>query len=560
MHIERINSHSKHNSNQDIPKEIPPCCDLRITMSALIEQEELRKLPCFFPERHARKLLLSSEESTNPIWLRIAPQSDQFIFELIDPMADDLKRCNHVFARIYGCHERVGYLDSFAAPSFSGKKALTLVYNIMAVAKLTTLFFYDGSTILPCCNTGPLATLHSLKVLSTGKSWFELQGATAKISISAFFAFATSGASTSWDFILQGWQDPRLSYTKKFNHKLLERTTLFLRDSQPCITAYETACQFLHSLSIQALEESLSTLVMTYPKLWSMQSLLTQARLRKYTFISQLTDDLTARQQDEKGTVQNQEFFHEVRDRLISNKDPVFYQYIIDRLTQDPSHHPISCILAWWVVGLFFQTLSDFRVSPIDTFRLIHDLLIANGKQCKKISKRFTFHCEKEVRARIAIVQSSRAIENVKICAHSTKVQLEAYIRSVAGIGTLDSFLALQVAIQYLGQLPLQSLASIYPELREKLETHLHISEKGLPPTTTLKTIIEVTRYRTPLIHNWIFNELVRGAKSHVSTLFVRLFSTHTAEERIPINELYSLFMIAKYICQATQLFALQMP
>jgi hypothetical protein len=121
-------------------REIRPCVDIRINLRQLIDQETLKQDPSLRGERVAKRLFLPSTEKVPDqcatVYLRILPQSDHINYELVDPLATDLQRCDYLFSQIEGLENRVGILQELAAPSFSGKQAIAVVRNVMALGDL----------------------------------------------------------------------------------------------------------------------------------------------------------------------------------------------------------------------------------------------------------------------------------------------------------------------------------------------------------------------------------------------------------------------------------------
>src|SRR5438445_5919955 len=120
-----------------------PCVTVRINLCNLLDRAELLSLPAAHAEVLANRLLLKSHEpdpSTKEVaWLRICPQGNRLMYEFIDPAAHDLVNSYHVFGRIIGYTRHEGMLYQLSAPSFSGKKAMLLIWNFMAMARMNNV-------------------------------------------------------------------------------------------------------------------------------------------------------------------------------------------------------------------------------------------------------------------------------------------------------------------------------------------------------------------------------------------------------------------------------------
>ena len=167
---------------------LKPVVDIRLDLRKILEKEYLFTLPPSFASHQVRRLLLASDKKDpsrgNMVWLRVYPpgEDNRLHYEVADPEANDLIKSGRVFCKMMQFPNRIACLDQLSAPSFNGKKAMSLVWNLMAMASIENMIVVDGSTILGCCEEGALSSLHRVEVFSKGKSWYVTQGATSKIS------------------------------------------------------------------------------------------------------------------------------------------------------------------------------------------------------------------------------------------------------------------------------------------------------------------------------------------------------------------------------------------
>lgn len=487
-----------------MPKEIRRSGDVRIDMSQILEQKAYTE-PGFFAERHARKLFVpaAKKDPADMVWLRIRPQGDQIEYFLADPRAHDLARCQRIFAYVIAFSEKTGCLSDFAAPSFPGKRAVTLLRNLMAITQLETLILIDGATSLACCSDGALTNIRSMGAFIYGKGWYEMQGATAKIAFTTFRLFNSDNDDD--DEI-----DPRLAQIKDFEQSDFQSNLLGFTEYQPSPQAYKKACSFLRSLPIKKLKNSLVTLSRAYPRIQQLQEILSKASPSSITVGHLLKE------------TGSHDLVHQVRDSIVSNKDSVFFQYITDTLQAKSASPEILGALAWCVL----RTVFDYLIDTHPDKKAVEMLQKLFRSESEPLDSLVT-----EVRQKILkLIEEENSPPCVKICSHSTSRQRADSLQYETELGTSRLLLAVQSAFCYLQQLSLTELQATYPQLATTLANRF-----AMAPHTTIGDLLASSA------NQWVLSELIFGAYKHISRLFIRALSTSRDAE-------YPLFMLAKYI------------
>ncbi len=557
-----------------IVRAVKPCVDLRVDLSRLPDRETLLHESRLSPELRAGRMFLRSGEKDLPdgkmIWLRVLPAADQCTFELVDLLAVDLEKCQRVFALVHGFQDHVGFLSKLAAPSFPGKRAIDVLWNLMALGGMETMFFGDGSTLLAssshapaCCDSGALTSLRSIGAFADGKSWYEMQGATGEQPAIPFQSFALAVEPLA-DDLLEDSKDRRILTRRpeEFDRMVFERRSFLLREFQPSLKAYRLACHFLHSLPLRTLDDGLARLSDRYPSLLRLRETLSEAS--SVTSCSGSVGGLVKSMMKRRDVPAYHQLHHEIRDRLVTNKESVFFPYIADVLDTQYSHDEVSCMLAWCALRQFGIDLRNGGFSQKETCDVVAELLDAAAAQrnaiaqrvCKDVHCRLTSGADKRLgeseeieaepiakqvrKADLKHLEQSNGSPSVKMCAHSNRLQRKRWHQYATDVGDVDAFFSAQQAIQYLVRLPLKTVQSIYPELGKRLESRFH-------PTDEM-TVSDLMKSVDSNARGWILDELLRGANNHISALFVRYLEGHQAA-KIESEKMYALFNIAKTVC-----------
>jgi hypothetical protein len=554
--------------------EIRPCVDIRINLRQVLDRETLEQDPFFRGERLAKRLFLPSNEKvldpSTTVYLRIQPQSDHVIYELVDPLASDLKRCDYLFSRIIGLQNCSGILEELAAPSFSGKQAIAVVRNVMALGNLDELQFADGAIRLPCCPPGCLTSLRLAGAFCNGKSWYEEQGAVPKISTKLFQWLAledfyeatshqigedsaisetkTSRPSHYERLFLENDPDTRITKTKDLDRIAFEQCSRMQKEWQPSKKAYSKATHFLHEIQITEISDCLLRLSSKYSQLYPLYEALRESfhlgivsEKRLGTIISELMKTKES---------SSHKLLHEVIERLIADKDSIFFQYIADTFEVSKDISDTSLMLAFCVLNTFFH---DLEGSLTKARPILYKLLKANDSKRLLLAKEIGPLREKKQAQILEALDGCTEISFVKVCSHSTKLQQERYWHYMHEIGTTDEFLTAQRAIQCISRQPLQQLQSVYKKLSDVLMKRFHLTEMDLLNGITIENLMDSSG---PTGQAWILDELLCGSLKHLSALLVQHFDKQT--EKSPVsNELYELFMICKYTVRNRELFTL---
>ena len=93
-------------------------------------------------------------------------------------------------------------------------------------------------------------------------------------------------------------------------------------------------------------------------------------------------------------------------------------------------------------------------------------------------------------------------------------------------------------------------LSSACPELVDFLKTKFRLTGEI--------TIEELLNSSGASEKEWIMYELLHGSEKHLSTLFVR-YMDHHPTERIPLEDVYPIFMLSKHICDSKSNFTLKL-
>ena len=569
-------------------KEVRPCFNLRVDTGRLLGREVLAAEE-FNAERHFRQLALGPDERPigEAVWMRVSHLSSGSLIECVDPAADDLELCDHTFIQLLKVQDGIGFLEELAAPSFPGWKAINLVWNLMAISGMDETIFHDGSMLLPasgrkapCCEYGALTDLRPLSVFTDGNSWYEKQGAIPKISLGSFSSLGGE------DVVFRS--EPRLSRCKDFDRAVFNRCALYLSEMQPSRRAYVSACNFLRSLPIGMFDASLSLLSERYPTLEKLREVIRQAALATSAngSLGELMRAVMAKKEDGEFHA----IHHEIRDRLVSNRGTVLSQYISDTLLDDSLPTDLSCALALLVVNGFISLEGDVEAA-ISVMKADDDQLEAMTKKtCEEFWKKIVFAVTKPGNAHLdelskksyeeiwkeakkafpdtpkppvnAVLTSQirqmirwlcenyDEIASVKVYANSNRVQRQRYIRYNQATLSMDLFRLTQQALLYLVRLPMARLSSACPELVDFLKTKFQVTEE-----TTIEELLNTSGASEK---EWIMCELLQGSEKHLSTLFVR-YMDHHPTERIPLEDLYPIFMLSKHICDSKGEFTLKL-
>lgn len=538
----RFDTRVEESSKISLPLELRPCVDLRINLSQILSREALLENPLFHGERLARRLFLKSDDCPcTSIYLRIFPQSDRVIYELVDPLALDLKKCDYVFSQIFGFQNHIGFLEELAAPSFSGKQAITVLLNIMALTEIQELLLGDGSIRLPCCPNGPPAPLRLTEAFCRGKSWYEEQGATAKISATALrFIFTEEG-------VLKENLDARLSKTKDLDRRSFEYYTLQCQEWQPSSQAYEQATHFLHTVQITSLTSCLSQLCSKYSQLEPFYEALRQGSFRGSSSDGSVAGLLVELMKTQ--SPHSHKILHELLERCVANKDSIFFHFIADKLCTSTCVDGVSLMLAFCVLGHFYQ---DVQKKVVAARSFVNEVLKAHDGEDNSLKEKVDQLHEKRLTLPAELLENPREISFVKVWSHATKVQLERYWSYTNNIGTKDEFLTLQKALQYLMQIPLQQLRVAYKDLAERIMQHFHLTETDCLTGITLKSVMDSAATTG---RDWIVDELMSGALKHLSRLLVQHFRS---KQPIAEDQFYAIFMLCKYVVQSHEVFAIR--
>ena len=557
-------------------KEVRPCLDLRLDTSRLLDRGAIAADTRFNAERHFRQLLVRSGEqvSGDEVWLRVSPYFRGSLIECFDQAAHDLEPCAHTFLQIARLQDKVGFLEELASPSFSGRKAMALVWNLMAIAGIDEAFFIDGSTMLPssgqrsaCCEYGAPTALRSLGAFTDGKSWYEKQGAIAQVSQRAFRSLITEFED---DLVFEEKiVDPRMSKAKDFDKMVFERSALYVSEMQPSHRAYRSACQFLNSLPTGTFNASLSPLSEWYSSSGKLLEVMNRASSATSTTGS--LGEFMSAVMAMKGCGEAHALHHEVRDRLVAGKGSIFSQYASDALIADTLPTEISCALAWAMIGSFLSLLGDFMKYPAeDAVRIFFSLLNADDEKLEAMSKEMRERVRKEefpdeelpakiepmmVQIRQKVLrefENSAEIASVKVRANTNHVQIQRFLRysKEMEILTEEPLTFVQQSLHFLTRMPLARLASAYPELIDRLTPQFQIGDE-----TTLEELLHAARGSE---REWIMFELLFGHYKHVSALFVR-YLDHNPQDAIPTENVYPLFLLSKYICNQRHVFTLKL-
>jgi hypothetical protein len=542
----------------NITRTIQPVVDIRLDIRKILDKEYLFTLPPSFAAHQAENLLLTTKEKDPPkgsmVWLRMSPPGEERCphYEIADPEANDLIKSNRVFCKIKQLPNRIAILEDLTAPSFTGKKAVSLIWNLMAIASIKNMIFVDGSTTLGCCEEGALTSLHLTEVFLKGKSWYMSQGASSKISKIAFKTLVEEAIFGSYAKALTEGEieDSRISPTIDYDRFSERMLAVWLPEFETSVEAYQKARRFLHHLPVTHLANCISQLVTRYPSLQSLQAILQQADKESTTMgtLFQIIRDKDSREHQ----ADTHKLLHAYRDCFVSNKDSVFFQYIVDILTQNQVSSR-CCSLAFLVLNHICSSLQLLQVDTKEIMQIIQQLLKspeAASQQAEKLGN-LTKKCSAKFLEYLEDV-SGRDPPLEKVFNHSTHISREKLVQYRMETGISNAFLAAQTAIQYLANIPFSSLEEICPELVQKIWAGRSSSCDTLG--ALLKSLESDDAAREK-----IFLELLSGSIKYFSSLSIPLLNAYFTGE-CEEESIYELLMIAKHLCEKKNSFALVWP
>lgn len=593
-------------------RSLAACTYVRINLCNLLPREELFKLPASHAECLVERLLVRSSDPPPPIknivWMRICPQRESINYEFYDPAARDLIDCGFIFGRIIGYAHNEAMLYQFSAPSFSGKKAMLMIWNFMAMARMENILFTDVSTMLACCKTGALTSLHLSEVIMKGKSWYETQGATSHISKTAFrVLFNKEFVQARYGKALRGdLRDKRLRPTLDYDKFSDQCLNLYL-ESQTSKDAYKKARHFLNSTRVEDLCNSTQSLASSYPELGQFSGFLKKAADvlgnpktvgnllstvigRGHTSVQDASQDELPEPQHDEEHEKIHELMHDVRDRVVSNKESVFFRYITNNLRKSMGRVSYSsCVFAFIILDNFLKKIKGLNDSALNSFlnsptpesksaatpsssssskdspksarpegaklkvtQVIYNILqpeVAEVEGIKNVTKRV---CDAFLRM---IENRPSSPVSAKICTNSNRHNREKWMEYSEETGISDDLLATQIAIQYLASLALNELGLIYPDLISAWETRYPML-KNNTWRFTIADLIDAVQL-DEVGADELFDDLFRGAIKHASHLSLTVFKNYEESLETDLKSTYELFMISKYLCKRTELFAL---
>ncbi|MDB6080983.1 MAG: hypothetical protein JWO53_255 [Chlamydiia bacterium] len=163
---------------------------LQIDLNKLRSLAEIRQLDRdkqlrgnYTIEDFRRGLWVDNQSVEGPrVWMQYRPSSDGAIYEFIDPKAKILERCHYIFCRIV-IQGKGARFRGFSGPSFPGKLAIQMIWNVMLLTNVRDIALQDVSTHLSCCKDEPSVSLHIFNIIKQqGMSWYVEHGATQKVS------------------------------------------------------------------------------------------------------------------------------------------------------------------------------------------------------------------------------------------------------------------------------------------------------------------------------------------------------------------------------------------
>ena len=142
-------------------------------------------------------------------------------------------------------------------------------------------------------------------------------------------------------------------------------------------------------------------------------------------------------------------------------------------------------------------------------------------------------------------------ISTVKAVANSNRLQRQRYFRyTQEGTLSMDLFGLTQQALLYLARVPVARLSSACPALVDFLRSKFQLTNE-----TTIEQLIGSSSNPEGEL---IMRELLHGCEKHLSALFVGYIDSHPVE-KIPVEELYPIFMLSKHVCNNRSEFALKL-
>lgn len=505
----------KETDQESLKKSLQPKIDFLIDVQTFLQWNGFQ----LFQYLKTQQFFLTPKNSQiqDVVWLHINTQENKLVFELSDPYADDLIMCNQVFARVIKYSRGIASLEEFCAPSFKGTRAMELIKKIMALTKIHELILRDQSITLPCCKDGALTSLSLIEIFKSGKSWYQICGATSKVSSLGLKMILCEAVEESYTKDICSPKDNQsIISSNEFDHYYFHYRTRYVPETNDrAEKAYSYACRYIFSLScrIPCLETTINV-----------RNLLSSS-----SFLSKESD------QHDK--------LHFIRDCIIANKDSESFQNIALKLKINASNFSTNLItLSFLVLDYFFRKCFEFGVPTRRLIQVIHRQLIMNEEQ-EDLTNEFgsiTRQISDNILEQIEIAFDSPV--NVKIKKHSNFVNRKKWIYYSEETGKSNDVLAPKAAMQYLASLPLNEFKNMCPDF---------FNDRSFP---TFYTNICFGKFLSHLVDlEGFLNKFITKIGEHLLSFSIQVF------ENAHIYSQDELLIIAKYLCNRQNLVSIEL-
>lgn len=568
--------------------------------------------PCLYRPLRSEVFFSGSSDFFSQVFMRQAlPHEKSLVFhleenpsdyshgliEVRDPTARDLKRSNYVFLQFYLYPHKIAWLSQLAAPSFSGRQAMQLVWELKRITSCSHVFLGDGSTKTPCdldCTEESMTSLKAMEVLKSGQSWYERQGGLSydpqgypngfedsieKRYMEAFDDGGSFGTDSPWDF-------------DRFRYHALA----IIKNSLTTPEAYDSAKAFLHELPLQTLTEVFQSLADSSQIREAQQTL--QAALgligSRETKIPQTQGDVLAaleriyhRGGEKKETAH--EILHKFRDVFVSHRGSLFFHRALKQIPRDQSFSALNVARVTQILmGIprldvskqikkleqdianekkvfirdinkkrlqFFQdcskrphasTVSEFlggnkRVSKDDLLILYENYLPKwAGSEIKHLKTKTSPYISK-------ILANSNAGQQIKWLSYCHERGIGNYLE------------ALEPAVNWLGSLSLLELSQLVPNFFEHFQHRLpHALDELNLHMTFRDYFIKLEQITSKKIVQDFVETLIWSLNKTFSDSIVELLKNYKASpEKFSQQEVYEIWFLAKLAVDQQVLYTL---
>lgn len=482
------------------------------------------------------------------IWLRCISSGTRMIYEFQDLSASDLSRCNYTFCRIIRENGQDALLHQLAAPSFSGKLAVTLVSNFMRMANIRNILLLDVSTLLSCCKEESATSLHVTEVMKTGKSWYAEQGATSNVTRFDLAQHSSTLVDEKYEDrvakkkAIGGW-------TEDFD-SLYSDCIASTFDEFTSKEAYEEAALFLYEITVNQLQQGILKDTFFYAEADYLQKIL--YRLSAATGFNP-TMRLGSHVEEVMKHEEIHHFVHEVRDTVIGNSDSFLNSYLAESFEENEGIYSAKmCAYAFFVLDSVYKQSKFMPVRPVFS-SLLHSSF--NYRE-SSILDNFTEEAHESFFAMVENNQRPSTPISAKLLHHSNKESRRSWFGKNEELKFVDSSL-FDGAIHYLGSLDFYKLQNSAPKgFQECLKRLSALSDiQGVETSKLRHHFLALPDGEETDI---FMDQFMENAMKYLSSFAISFFKSY--QQKRNDADTYGLFMLSKHLCKHRELFSFTTP